>query len=225
MVKVDTKTLRRVGKKETICRNAIESSYKNTVGTNSKSKNTDKNEMMEPVVSKVNYSLCGDSKIEGGKNIHFAIENKLSNRKENEFTPKRELKVKGKVFVSQSINGSCESNCNANLNVNVNVNVLSGNDKDLVSIVANLGETEINISHINEIRNDMSSTKLGGSITTAEPSINRVTLIDKGRICGFYCFKTVFNLSHKILTETEVKVLKKRSDFAPVQRTLNENPK
>ena len=221
MVKVDIETLRKVGKKETICRNAIKSSYKNTVETNSKPKSTDKNEIMEPVVSKANNSLCGDNKIEGGKNIHFAIENKLPDRKKNEFTPKREQKVKVKVFVSQNINGSRESNCN----INLNVNVLSGSDEDLVSIVANLGETEINISHINEIRNDMSSTKLGGSITTAEPSINRVTLIDKGRICGFYCFKTVFNLSHKILTETEVKVLKKRSDFAPVQRTLNENPK
>ena len=33
---------------------------------------------MEPVESKANYSLCGDNKIEGGKNIHFAIENKWS---------------------------------------------------------------------------------------------------------------------------------------------------
>ena len=41
--------------------------------------------------------------------------------------------------------------------------------------LANLGETEINISHISENNNDMNYTKLGGSITTDELSINRAT--------------------------------------------------
>ena len=42
------------------------------------------------------------------------------------------------------------------------------------------------------------------SITTDEPSINRATLINKGRLSGVFCSKTVFNLSHKILKETEI---------------------
>ena len=103
---------------------------------------------------------------------------------------------------------------------------MSANDEDLLNIQANLEETEINISYINEISNDMNNTELGGSstttsITTDEPSINRATLTYQGRISGFLCSKTVFNLSHKILTETKIKVLQKGLDFAPVQITLN----
>ena len=100
----------------------------NTVITNSKPKNTDKDKIMESNVCKTNYSLCGDNKIERGENIHFAIENKMSDGKNNEFTPEREQKVEGKVFVIQYINGSCESNCNVNLKSD---NVLSANDEDL----------------------------------------------------------------------------------------------
>ena len=94
----------------------------------------------------------------------------------------REQKVEGKVFVSQYINGSRESNCNVNLK---SYNVLSANDQDLVNILVSLGETEINISHINENSNDMSNTKLDGSITTDEDSINMVTSMDEGGIMGF----------------------------------------
>ena len=73
----------------------------------------------------------------------------------------------------------------------------------------------------------MNNTELGGSLTTTsittdELSINRATLTHEGRISGFFCSKTVFNLSHNILTETEIKVLEKGLDFASVQRTLNE---
>ena len=89
-------------------------------------------------------------------------------------------------------------------------------------LLANLGETEINISHVNGNNNDMNYTNLGESITTDEPSINRATLIDEQRISGVSCSKTAFNLSHKILAEIQIKVLEKGLDFTPVQRTLYE---
>ena len=38
----------------------------------------------------------------------------------------------------------------------------------------------------------------------------------------FFCSKTAFNQSKKILTEVEIKVLEKGLDFAPIQKTLNE---
>ena len=44
--------------------------------------------------------------------------------------------------ISQYINGSRESNCNVKLKFR---NVLKPNDEVLVNILANLGETEINI--------------------------------------------------------------------------------
>ena len=46
-------------------------------------------------------------------------------------------------------------------------------------------------------------------------------MTDEGWISVF-CSKTIFNLSHIILTETEIKLLEKGLDFAPVQKTLNE---
>ena len=88
--------------------------------------------------------------------------------------------MEGKVFVSQHVNDSRVSNCNVNLKSD---NVLSANEEDLVNILAKLGETEINICHINENSNDMSNTELCGSssttisITTDEPSINRATRV------------------------------------------------
>ena len=46
----------------------------NTVERNSNLKNTDKKQkIIEADVSKSNCSLCGNNKIEGGENIHFAI--------------------------------------------------------------------------------------------------------------------------------------------------------
>ena len=56
-----------------------------------------------------------DNEIEGDENIHFAVENKISDGKKNEFTPEREQKVEGKIFVNQHTNGSHESNVNINL--------------------------------------------------------------------------------------------------------------
>ena len=60
----------------------------NTVGTHSKPKNTDKNKTIEPNVSKANCSLRGGNKIEGGENIHFETENKMSDGEKNEFHQK-----------------------------------------------------------------------------------------------------------------------------------------
>ena len=63
-----------------------------------------------------------------------------------------------------------------------------------MNILANSGETEINISHTNENSNDMNNTGLGESstttsITTDEPCINRATLTDEGRLTGFFILR------------------------------------
>ena len=42
------------------------------------------------------------------------------------------------------------------------------------------------------------------------------------RISGYFCSDTVFNLSHRVLTETETKVLEKGLDYAPIQKEINE---
>ena len=41
-------------------------------------------------------------------------------------------------------------------------------------------------------------------------------------IHGYFCSDTVFNLSKKVLNETEIKALEKGFDFAPIQNKINE---
>ena len=36
------------------------------------------------------------------------------------------------------------------------------------------------------------------------------------RLKGYFCLETVFNLSKKVLTEAEIKVLEKGLDYAPI---------
>ena len=42
------------------------------------------------------------------------------------------------------------------------------------------------------------------------------------RISGYFCSDTVFNLSKKVLTDIEIKVLEKGLDYAPIQNKINE---
>ena len=44
----------------------------------------------------------------------------------------------------------------------------------------------------------------------------------ESRIEGHFCSDAVFNLSRRILTETEIKVLEKSLNFAPIQNKINE---
>ena len=53
-------------------------------------------------------------------------------------------------------------------------------------------------------------------------SKNQVSVTSKGRLLEYFYSEMVFNLSRKILTDTEIKILEKGLDFAPVQRKINE---
>ena len=50
----------------------------------------------------------------------------------------------------------------------------------------------------------------------------RESVTEAKRLKGYFCSKSVFNLSKKVLTETEIRVLEKGLDFAPIQKSLNE---
>ena len=49
-----------------------------------------------------------------------------------------------------------------------------------------------------------------------------IKVTSEGRISGYFCSDTVFNWGHRILTETEIKVLEKGLDYVPVQKEINE---
>ena len=50
----------------------------------------------------------------------------------------------------------------------------------------------------------------------------RTTSTRDERLQGHFCSDTVFNLSNRVLSEHEIKVLEKGLDFAPIQRKINE---
>ena len=54
---------------------------------------------------------------------------------------------------------------------------------------------------------------------TAEKSPKSVN----GRMKGYFCSKTVFNLNRKVLTEIEIRVLEKGLGFAPTPTRINES--
>ena len=47
-------------------------------------------------------------------------------------------------------------------------------------------------------------------------------VIPDKRLKGYFCSDTVFNLSGRVLSESEIKVLEKGLDFVPFQRKVNE---
>ena len=42
------------------------------------------------------------------------------------------------------------------------------------------------------------------------------------RLQGHFCSDTAFNLSNRVLSENEIKILEKRLGFAPIQQKINE---
>ena len=58
------------------------------------------------------------------------------------------------------------------------------------------------------------SSSTSGSINTAE---------NNGRLKGYFCSKVVFNLSRKVLTETEICILEKGLGFASTATRINES--
>ena len=46
-------------------------------------------------------------------------------------------------------------------------------------------------------------------------STSELTTVEN-RLCGYFCLKTIFNLSHRVLTVTQVKALEKVLDFGPI---------
>ena len=53
-------------------------------------------------------------------------------------------------------------------------------------------------------------------------SQNKVGVTNEGRLVGYFCSNTVFNLSRKVLADIEIKVLEKGLDFALIQNKINE---
>ena len=117
---------------------------------------------------------------------------------------------------------------------------LTRSDEDLVDILVDLGKKNsmlnidinegLNVSNVGDKfpklvppeKDQNKATVFNDSSTSQENSEAISSFTEDGRLKGFFCSKTVFNLSEKLLTEAEIKVLEKGLDFTPVQKTLNE---
>ena len=60
---------------------------------------------------------------------------------------------------------------------------------------------------------------LNDSSMSEKNSDAKGSITENGRLKGLFCSKTVFNLSKKILNETEIRVLEKGLDLAQIQKT------
>ena len=104
---------------------------------------------------------------------------------------------------NSSNSGTCPRNLRTNsaevsnsLNSQIiqnNGNVFSSQDQELLSILHDLQKN-----------------------SSSETNNNRK------RIGGYFCSDTVFNLSSKVLKDTEINILEKGSDFAPIQNKINQ---
>ena len=62
----------------------------------------------------------------------------------------------------------------------------------------------MSISEESENKNDMSNSS------------------SQSRLTGYFYSSTVFNLGRKVLSDTEIKILEKGLDYAPIQNKVNE---
>ena len=99
------------------------------------------------------------------------------------------------VRVSNSSTSRNTSNISENM---FDLDFLSSQDEDLVNI-------------LEELRN---RTEVSGDNITEIASSNRLK--------GHFCSDTIFNLSHRVLSDAEIKILEKGFHFASVQRKIKE---
>ena len=97
-------------------------------------------------------------------------------------------------------NSSLSINTSNIIEKTFDLNFLSSQDEDLVNI-------------LEELQN---RTEVSGNNITENTSSNRLK--------GHFCSDTIFNLSHRVLSDAEIKILEKGLDFIPIQRkVMNQN--
>ena len=94
-------------------------------------------------------------------------------------------------------NTSIASNSSNSFSKSRDVKTFDTQDRELLDILEELGNVEKDKEH------DVNVTSLG-------------------RLRGHFCSNAIFNLSHRVLPDTEIKILEKGLDFAPIQRKINE---
>ena len=84
------------------------------------------------------------------------------------------------------------------------------------------GVSNLDIQFDTQVTNKVSDIDLSNQLEFEQTPEIRDSVTEVNRLKGYFCSKSVFNLSKKVLTETEVSALEKGLDFAPIQKSLNE---
>ena len=96
----------------------------------------------------------------------------------------------------------------------LNTDKSTSHDASNNSIRSTCASADMSLDTQNEILNILEG--LQGSAN------QRVECTEQCRLAGNFVSDTVFNLSNKVLSDTEIRVLEKGLDFAPIQNKLNE---
>ena len=108
-------------------------------------------------------------------------------------------------------------------------NIFSSQDKEFLSVLEELQNGNVS-NNIDSTTRHLTACTPGENTVPLKPAQNintyfgypRYGVTREGRLQGCFCSDTVFNLSRKVLTDTEIRILEKGLDFAPIQNKINE---
>ena len=104
---------------------------------------------------------------------------------------------------------------------------LSGNTSNVLCTSENLDNQDFEFLNILEdllkSSDDFEKPVERAEGKTNDSIQNKTSIItDESRLSGYFCSETVFNLSNRVLSDAEIRVLEKGLDYAPIQRKINE---
>ena len=108
-------------------------------------------------------------------------------------------------------------------------NIFSTHEKEFLSVLEQLQNANVSNNIDSTTRHPTACTP-GENTVPLESAQNintsfaypRYGATSEGLLEGYFCSYTVFNLSRKDLTDTEIRILEKGLDFAPIQNKINE---
>ena len=108
-------------------------------------------------------------------------------------------------------------------------NIFSTQDKEFLSVLEELQNASVSNNIDSTTRHPTACTP-GENTVSLESAQNintsfaypRYGVTSEGRLEGYFCSDTVFNLSRKVLTDTEIWIVEKGLDFASMQKKKNE---
>ncbi|CAB4028918.1 Hypothetical predicted protein, partial [Paramuricea clavata] len=129
-----------------------------------------------------------------------------------------DITTKMSTMLNNSTGESTINNSNSTAVMNMNGRILERNEPPYnILSTAGLINTSGNITTNASVANPAESNNAIGSI-----SVNGVQASNNDRLVGHFISENVFNLSHKVLNETEISVLSKGLQFVPTTFKIDE---